>query len=198
MFISILGGGVHQIEPKCHIDMRFQLFHSWGGVHQPEPKCHIDLRFQLSHSCGGGGGYIRSHSYLLQVSNPEMKCSILDYVQLLRIGWAGQWTRTPSVTLSSQKNEMLLFGLCSTSDDWPGRSSEVECNPKISISFFWLERGGRWGSSPSTSLADHQKLNIIQKQAFHFCWPGEGWRMGFESIYPYPFEIEIHQFPVQA
>ena len=22
--------------------------------------------------------------------------------------------------------------------------------------------------------------------------------MGFESIYPYPFEIEIHQFPVQA
>ena len=27
---------------------------------------------------------------------------------------------------------------------------------------------------------------------------GEGWQMGFESIYPYPFEIEIHQFPVQA
>ena len=27
---------------------------------------------------------------------------------------------------------------------------------------------------------------------------GEGWWMGFESIYPYPFEIEIHQFPVQA
>ena len=27
----------------------------------------------------------------------------------------------------------------------PGRSSEVECNPKMSISFFWLERGGGWG-----------------------------------------------------
>ena len=25
---------------------------------------------------------------------------------------------------------------------------------------------------------------------------GEGWWMGFES--KYPFEIEIHQFPVQA
>ena len=47
--------------------------------------------------------------------------------------------------------------------DQPGRSSEVEHNPKTSISFF---------------LA------------------GEGWWMGFESIYP--FEIEIHQFPVQA
>ena len=47
----------------------------------------------------------------------------------------------------------------------PGQSSEVERNPKMSISFFL---------------------------------DGEGWQMGFESIYPYPFEIEIHQFPVQA
>ena len=30
---SILGGGVHRPEPKCHIVLRFQLFHSWGGVH---------------------------------------------------------------------------------------------------------------------------------------------------------------------
>ena len=56
--------------------------------------------------------------------------------------------------------------------DQPGQSSEVECNPKMNISFFWLERGGRWGSSPSTSPADHQKLNLIQKWAFHFF----GWR----------------------
>ena len=52
--------------------------------------------------------------------------------------------------------------------DQPGRSSEVECNPKMSILFFWLEKGGRWGLSLSTSLADHQKLNIIQKRAFYF------------------------------
>ena len=24
------GGGVHQPEAKCHIDLRSQLFHSWG------------------------------------------------------------------------------------------------------------------------------------------------------------------------
>ena len=41
----------------------------------------------------------------------------------------------------------------------PGRSSEH--NLKMGISLFWLERGGRQGSSPSTSPADHQKLNII-------------------------------------
>ena len=54
-----------------------------------------------------------------------------------------------------------------------GQSSEVECNPKMNISFFWLERGGRWCSSPSTSPANHQKLNVIQKQAFQFLiWRG--------------------------
>ena len=56
--------------------------------------------------------------------------------------------------------------------DQPGRSSEVECNPKMSILFFWLERGGRQGLSPLTSPAHRQKLNIIRKRAFYFF----GWR----------------------
>ena len=56
--------------------------------------------------------------------------------------------------------------------DEPSRSSEVEHNPKTSILFFWLVRGGGRGLSPSTSPADHQKLNIIQKRAFYFF----GWR----------------------
>ena len=58
------------------------------------------------------------------------------------------------------------------SNDQSSWSSEVERNPKMSISFLWLERGGRWGSSPSTSPANHQELNVIQKWAFHFF----GWR----------------------
>ena len=41
----------------------------------------------------------------------KMKCLFLDYVQLLMIGQAGWWTQTPSATLSSQKNKMLVFGL---------------------------------------------------------------------------------------
>ena len=154
----------------------------------------------------------------------EIKCSFLDYIQLLMIGQAGRWTRTPSTTLSSQKNKTVIFGLCSTSDDqpgwlmdsnpichlspakkknvhfwitfnfwWsaglvnglephlppfsdfidqPGWSSEVQHNPKMNILFFWLERGGIWGSSPLTFLANHQKLNVIHKRAFHFF----GWR----------------------
>ena len=47
--------------------------------------------------------------------------------------------------------------------DQPGQTPEVERNSKTRILFFWLENGGGWGSSPSTSPADHQKLNVIQK-----------------------------------
>ena len=37
--------------------------------------------------------------------------------------------------------------------------------------------GGGWGSSPWTSRANHQKLKVIQKQAFNFFWleRGGGW-----------------------
>ena len=60
-------------------------------------------------------------------------------------------------------------------------TSEVEHNPKMSISFFWLERGAGWGLRPLISQANYQKLNIIQKWAFHFL-AGERWQLGFESI----------------
>ena len=95
----------------------------------------------------------------------KMKCTYFDYVQLLMIGWAGQWTQTPSTTplhpkkwivhfwitfnfwwlaglvnglklpqpaLSSQKNEMLLFALRSTSDDQLGWS--MYSNPILHLS----------------------------------------------------------------
>ena len=95
----------------------------------------------------------------------KVKCSFLDYIQLLMISWAGRWTRTPSATslqpkkwnahfwitfnfwwsaglvnglephlppLSSQKNEMLIFGLRSTSDDRLGWS--MDSNPICHLS----------------------------------------------------------------
>ena len=63
--------------------------------------------------------------------------------------------------------------MCFESIDQPSQSSEVERNPKMSISLFWLERGGRWGSSPLTSPANDQNLNVIQKWAYHFfVWRG--------------------------
>ena len=72
----------------------------------------------------------------------EMKCSFLYYVQLLMISQACQWTWTASTTCLQPKNEMLIFQLCSTSDDWPGWS--MDSNPihhpspakKMKSSFF--------------------------------------------------------------
>ena len=66
--------------------------------------------------------------------------------------------------------------------DQPGLSSEFECNLKMSISFFWVERGGNWSSSQLISPGNHQKLNVIQKRAFSFFLAGEGLQMGFKSI----------------
>ena len=57
----------------------------------------------------------------------KMKCSFLDYIQLLMISQADQWTQTPSATPLQPKIEMLIFGLRSTSDDRPGWS--MDSNP---------------------------------------------------------------------
>ena len=70
----------------------------------------------------------------------KMKCSFLNYVQLLMIGWAIQaknvnrnakkWKRPPK----SSKNKMFIFGLHSTSDDWPRDLSKKAKNAKKSTS----------------------------------------------------------------
>ena len=62
----------------------------------------------------------------------KIKCSFLDYVRLLMIGWAGQWTLIPSTTPLQPKNKMLIFGLRSTSDDWLGWS--MDSNPVCHLS----------------------------------------------------------------
>ena len=75
----------------------------------------------------------------------KKKCSFLDYIQLLMIGRAGQWTQTPSATpIQQEKNELLIFGIRSTSDDWPGWSMDSKpiCHPspakEIKCLFFGL------------------------------------------------------------
>ena len=145
----------------------------------------------------------------------KMKCSFLDYVQLLMIGWAGGWTQTPSATslqpkkwnahfwitlnvwwsaglvnglkphpppLSSQKNEMLIFGLCSTSDDQPGwfMDSNPICHPspaqKMKCSFLdyaqclMIGRAGGWTQTPSATHLQPKKWNAHFWITFNFWW----------------------------
>ena len=74
--------------------------------------------------------------------------------------------------------------------DQPGQTPEVVHNSKTRILFFWLENCGGWGSSPSTSPADHQKLNVIQKMSILFIWLERGGRWGSSSTSGRSSEIE--------
>ena len=132
----------------------------------------------------------------------KIKYSFLDYIQLLMISWAGQWTQTPSATplqpkkwnphfcitfnfwwsdrlvnglqphlppLSSQKNEMLLFGLRSTSDDQLGwlrdsnpilhlsPAKEMKCSFLYYVQLLMIGWAGRWTQSPSTTPLQPKK-----------------------------------------
>ena len=116
------------------------------------------------------------------LSSQKMKCSFLDYVQLLIIGQAGQWTRTPSATPLRPENEMLIFGLCSTSDYWPGWSMDSNpiCQPsptnKMKCSFLeyvpllMISLGGQWTRTPSASPLQPKKWNATFWITFNFWW----------------------------
>ena len=66
----------------------------------------------------------------------KMKCSFLDYVQLLMIG-RGIWAKNINRNVKKQKrppksskNKMLIFGLRSTSDDVRPSDPRKNCQPK--------------------------------------------------------------------
>ena len=64
------------------------------------------------------------------LSHQKIKCSFLDYIQLLMIGQA-IWAKNVNWNIKKQKrppksskNKMFIFGLCSTSDDQPSNPSK--------------------------------------------------------------------------
>ena len=128
------------------------------------------------------------------LSSQRMKCSFLDYIQLLMIGRAGQWTRTPSTIPLQPKNEMLISGLCSTSDDWQGWSmhSKPICHPspaKKWNAYFWIMFNFWWWARLVNGLEPHlQPLSNHKNEmlVFGLCstsddWPG--WSMDWNPIH---------------
>ena len=105
----------------------------------------------------------------------KMKCSFLHYVQLVMIGWAGQWTQPHLLPLSSHKNEMLIFGLFSISGDQPGwlmdsnpihhPSPAKKCNAHFWITFnFW------WSVRLVNGLEPHLPPLSNQKKWYAHFW----------------------------
>ena len=112
----------------------------------------------------------------------KMKCSFLDYVQLLMIGWAGRWTQTPSTTPGQEKNDMLIFVLHSTSHDQLGwlMDSNPICNPypvkKMKCSFLdyiqllMIGQAGWRTWTPSATHLQPEKWNACFWITFKFWW----------------------------
>ena len=74
------------------------------------------------------------------------------------------WTRTPSTTLlQPKKDEMLIFGLCSTSDEWlgwsmdsnpihhPSPAKKMKCSFLDYVQCLMISQAGRKTRTPSTT-----------------------------------------------
>ena len=102
--------------------------------------------------------------------------------QLLMISRAGWWTQTPSATPLQPKNEVLIFGLCSTSDDWPGWSMDSNpichlCPAKEWNAHFWITFNFWWSAGLVIGLEPHPPPLSRQKKwnahfwiTFNFWW----------------------------
>ena len=114
----------------------------------------------------------------------KMKCSFFDFVQLLMISQAGQWTQTPSASPLQPKNEMLLFGLRSTSDDRLGWSmdsnpilhlspaKEMKCSFLYYVQLLMISWAGWWTRTPSTTPLQAKKWDAHFCITFNiWCWP---------------------------
>ena len=83
----------------------------------------------------------------------KMKCSFLDYVQLLMIGRAGQWTWTPSST--------------------PLQPKKMKCSFLDHVQLLMICRAGRWTRTPSATHLQPKKWNAHFLIMFNFWWSVE-------------------------
>ena len=113
----------------------------------------------------------------------KMKCSFLDYVQLLMISRAGQWNRTPSTSPLQPKKMKCYFLdyvqllMISWACQWTWTPSTTCLQPKNEMLIFWLcslqmiGRAGQWTWTPSTTLLQPKKWNPHFCIMFNFwCW----------------------------
>ena len=123
----------------------------------------------------------------------KIKCLFLDYIQLLVVSWAGWWTRNPSATPLQPKNKMLVFRLCSTSDDrlgWsmdsnpvchPSPAKKIKCLFLDYIQLLVVSWAGWWTQNPSaTPLQPKNKMLV-----FRLCSTSDdrlGWSMDSNPV----------------
>ena len=115
-------------------------------------------------------------------SSKKMKCSYFDYVQLLMIGQAGQWTQTPSTTPLQPIKWNASFWIMFTSDDQPGwlMDSNPICHPSPAkkmkcslldyVHFGWSARLVNGLKPHPPPLSSQKKWNAHFWIMFNFWW----------------------------
>ena len=157
----------------------------WTGTPSatpPQPKNKM-LIFGLHSTSDDRLGWSMDSNPICHTSPAKkLKCSFLDYIQLLMISWAGQWTQTLCTTPLQPKNKMLIFELRSTSDDQPGWSmnSNTICHPspvkKIKSSFLdyvqllVIGQASWWTWTPSATPLQPKKWYAHFLIMFNFWW----------------------------
>ena len=121
-------------------------------------------------------------SHLPPLSSQKMKCWFLDYVQLLIIGLAGWWTRTPSTTSLQPKKWKSHFWIMF--NFWWSAGLVDGLKPHLPPLFckkmkYWfldyvqllmIDRAGHWTRTPCTTPLQPIKWNACFCITFNFWW----------------------------
>ena len=140
------------------------------------------------------------------LSMQKIKCSFFDYVQLLMIGWAGQWTRNLSASPLQPKNKLLIFGLRSTSDDQLGWSMDLKpiwypSPVQKKNAHFWITFDFWWSARLVDELEHHLPPLSSQKNKiliFGLCSTFDdqpGWSMDSNPIC-HPSPAKRNKMPI--
>ena len=184
----------HPSPPKKKWNAHFWItFNFWwlaglvNGLKLPLPPLssqkHEMLLFGLRSTSDDQPGWLMDSNPVCHPSpDKKMKCSYFDYVQLLMIGQAGQWTRTPSTTSLQPIKWNASFWIMFTSDDQPGWSMDSNSihhpSPANKMKYSFLDYvqllmiswAGRWTQTPFTTPLQPKKWNAHFLIMFNFWW----------------------------
>ena len=178
---------IHHLSPgikwNAYFCIMFNLWWSAGPVNWFEPhlpplssKKNEMLIFGLCSTSDDRLGWSMDSNPIHHPSPAQkMKCLFLDYVQLLMIGQAGQWTQTPSATPLQPKNEMLIFGLHSLlmigqAGQWTRTPSATPLQPKKWYAHFWIMFNLWWSARLAEGLQPNLQPPFNQKMKCLFLY----------------------------
>ena len=141
------------------------------------------LIFQIHSTCDDQSSWSMDSNPICHTSpTKKMKCSFLDYIQLLMLARLVNGLKPHLPPLCSQKNEMLLFWI--TLNFWwlarlvdglelhppPVSSQKMKCSYFDFAKLLMIGRAVQWTRTPSTTRLHPKKWNAHFWIMFNFWW----------------------------